>query len=141
MLEEMGLGSALLSYTEGFAQRSKITVNSEISPDLGRLPQEYELCLFRVVQECLTNVHRHSGSSTATIRLSRLPGKICLEVSDNGKGMDESVKTKIASSASAGVGMRGMQERIKLLHGQMILHSDQNGTSILVELPVNAPGI
>jgi PAS domain S-box-containing protein len=136
MLEEIGLSSALASYVEGFSRRSKLRVRLQVAPDFGRLPQEYELTLFRVVQECLTNVHRHSGSSTATVRLLVTAEEIRLDVEDNGKGIDQEMTAKIASGASVGVGMRGMQERIKSLGGRMIVDSDQSGTSVVVTLPL-----
>jgi len=135
MLDEIGLSSALSWLAEGFSQRSKVSVTLMIAPDFGRLPQDYELALFRVVQECLTNIHRHSGSSTATVRLSRNGEEVVLEVSDNGRGIGEEVKKRIGSGVSAGVGMRGMQERVKLMRGRMTVNSSPNGTSILVTLP------
>ena len=136
MLDEIGLSSALAWYVEGFSQRSKVSVTLQVSPDFGRLPQEHELTLFRVVQECLINIHRHSGSSTATIRLSRSTEEIRLEVEDSGKGIDQAMTAKIASGVSVGVGMRGMQERIKSVCGRMIVDSDLSGTSIVVTLPI-----
>jgi PAS domain S-box-containing protein len=136
MLEEIGLSSALASYVDGFSQRSKVGVKLDVAPDFQRLPQAYELTLFRVVQECLTNIHRHSGSSTATVKLSRTAQEIRLEVEDSGKGIDQAITAKIASGASAGVGMRGMQERIRSLRGHMIVDSGQSGTSIIVTLPI-----
>jgi PAS domain S-box-containing protein len=136
MLDEMGLSSALAWFVEGFSQRSKVNVTLQVAPDLGRLPQEQELTLFRVVQECLTNIHRHSGSSTANVRLSRTAEEIRLQVEDCGKGIDPATSAKIASGVSSGVGMRGMQERIKSVHGRMIVDSNQNGTSISVSLPI-----
>jgi signal transduction histidine kinase len=135
MLEELGLRFALQSYTDGFAERSKIPVELQIDSHLGRLPQDYELSIFRVVQECLTNVHRHSGSPTASIRLSRTPKEVRLEVRDSGTGIKEQLRSSIASGASAGVGFRGMQERVKTLGGTLTVQSDENGTSVLVVLP------
>lgn len=136
MLDEMGLSSALAWFVEGFSQRSKVIVTLQVAPDLGRLSQEHELALFRVVQECLTNIYRHSGSSTANVRLSRTEAEIRLVVKDSGKGIDQATTTKIASGKSAGVGIRGMQERIRSLKGRMIVDSDQNGSSIKVILPI-----
>jgi PAS domain S-box-containing protein len=135
LLDEIGLSSALTSYVDGFSQRSEIKVTLQVALDSERLPQEYELTLFRVVQECLTNIHRHSGSSIATVRLSRTAQEIRLEVRDSGKGIDEAITAKIASGESVGVGMRGMQERIKALRGRMIVDADQSGTSVVVTLP------
>jgi PAS domain S-box-containing protein len=136
MLDEMGLSSALPMYIEGFAQRSKVSVEFEAAHDLGRLPEEYELALFRVVQECLTNIHRHSGSSTATVKLSRSGTEVKLEVRDRGKGIDDEMTKKIAAGVGSGVGMRGMQERIKLMHGKMVVNSNPTGTSVVVTLPI-----
>ena len=117
LLDEMGLDSALKWYIEGFAERSKIAASLELSTNWERLPQDYELCLFRIAQECLTNIHRHSGSSTALVRLLRSPGEIKLEVSDEGKGLDQETQSKIASGETAGVGLRGMRERVRQLGG------------------------
>ena len=136
MLEEIGLLSALAWYADGFAQRSKVNVTLELASDLGRLPQDYELSLFRVAQECLTNVHRHSGSSTAAIKLVRTSGEITLEVTDAGKGIDKHLQSKIASGASIGVGFRGMQERVKLMGGRLAVQSSDHGTSVAVTLPI-----
>jgi PAS domain S-box-containing protein len=136
MLEEMGLLSAMEWYADGFAQRSGVKVALELASDLGRMPQDYELSLFRVAQECLTNVHRHSGSSTATVKLARTPKEIKLEVKDDGKGMDEHLQSKIASCATLGVGFRGMQERVKLIGGRMVVRSNNHGTSVAVTLPI-----
>jgi two-component system NarL family sensor kinase len=136
LLDDVGLSSALAWFVEGFSERSKVSVTLQVAPDLGRLPQEQELTLFRVVQECLTNIHRHSESSTANVRLSRAAEEITLEVKDSGKGMDQATTAKIAAGVSVGVGMRGMQERVKAVRGRMIVDSDQGGTSIVVTLPI-----
>jgi PAS domain S-box-containing protein len=136
MLEELGLRFALKSYVDGFAERSKISVELQIDSDLGRLPQDCEVSLFRIVQECLTNVHRHSDSPTALVRLSRTPKEVTLEVKDNGTGIKEHIRSNIASGASVGVGFRGMQERVRLLGGTLTVQSNENGTSVLVALPL-----
>jgi PAS domain S-box-containing protein len=137
MLEEMGLSSALPMYIEGFAKRSKVKVTFDAPPDLARLPQECELTLFRVVQECLTNIHRHSGSSTATVILSFAGEEVKLEVKDSGKGIGEEATKNINAGVSTGVGMRGMQERVKSMHGRLMVHSTPHGTSVLVTLPLS----
>jgi PAS domain S-box-containing protein len=136
MLDEMGLSSTLMMYIEGFAKRSKVNVSFDAPEELGRLPQDCELTLFRVVQECLTNIHRHSGSSTATVALSRVGDEVKLEVKDSGKGIDEKTTKNINDGISAGVGMRGMQERVKSMRGRLMVHSNSNGTSVLVTLPI-----
>jgi signal transduction histidine kinase len=135
-LDEMGLSSALGWFVEGFSQRSKISVTLQVAPDLGRLAPEHELVLFRVVQECLTNIHRHSGSPTANVRLLRTAEEVRLEVEDSGTGMDATTTAKIASGVSVGVGMRGMQERVKSIRGRMIVRSTPNGTLVVVTLPI-----
>ena len=89
LLDDIGLDSALKWYVEGFSERSKIAAKLELSADHERLPQDYELCLFRIAQECLTNIHRHSGSATALVRLVRSSDEVKLEVSDEGKGLDQ----------------------------------------------------
>jgi PAS domain S-box-containing protein len=139
LLEEMGLESALRWYVDGFSRRSNIRITLDLSPDLGRLSQDLEITLFRVIQECLTNIHRHSESPTATIGVSRHSGGIDLEVRDAGKGIDPEKLAKIASSGDAGVGLRGMRERIKNLCGDFTIDSDSKGTSIRVTIPVAAP--
>jgi len=96
---------------DGFAERSKIDVTLELAPELKRLPPEYELSLLRVAQECLTNVHRHSGSRTATVRLNGSLGCVELEVSDDGKGLSDDVQVKVQREEEVGVGLRGMRER------------------------------
>jgi two-component system NarL family sensor kinase len=136
MLDEVGLESALRWYLDGFADRSKIRVALEVTPNFGQLPPDCELCLFRIAQECLTNVHRHSGSPVAAVRLSRTHGEIEMEVRDEGRGLSREIQAKIASGASAGVGFRGMQERASQLRGTLKIRSDGNGTSIVVVLPV-----
>jgi PAS domain S-box-containing protein len=136
LLDEVGLQSALRWYIDGFAERSKIKVTMEIAPDLGRLPEDYELSLFRIAQECLTNVHRHSESFTALVRLWRTPGRVEMEVRDEGKGIKEEIQSKFAAGSSSGVGLRGMQERVRLLGGELIVQSAGNGTSVLVALPL-----
>ena len=136
MLDELGLPSALEAFTAGFTQRSNVAVTLDVGHDFGRLPAELELLLFRAVQECLTNIHRHSGSSSATIQLSRIDKEIKLRVKDTGKGIDQETLAKIDSGATSGVGMRGMRERLKSVRGRIVVESDQNGTSVTVTLPV-----
>jgi PAS domain S-box-containing protein len=136
MLDELGLRFALKSYVDGFTERSKISVELQIGSDLGRLPQEYELSLFRVVQECLTNVHRHSDSPNALVKLVRTPTEITLEVKDDGKGINEDARSNIVAGAGVGVGFRGMQERVRLLGGTLTVQSNGHGTSVLAALPL-----
>jgi PAS domain S-box-containing protein len=141
LLDEMGLHSALKWYVEGFAERSQIAASLELSADFGRLPKDHELCLFRIVQECLTNIHRHSGSSTALVRLWRTPEELRMEVSDQGRGICPEIQSKFASGESAGVGLRGMQERVKQIGGTLEIHSNGKGASILVALPLTEEAV
>ena len=135
LLDEVGLQSALKWYVEGFAERSKIATELELPKEQERFPQDYELCLFRITQECLTNIHRHSGSSTARVRLTRSPGEIKLEVSDEGKGLDREIQSKIASGESVGVGFRGMRERLRALGGKLEVRSNGKGITVIATLP------
>lgn len=135
LLDEVGLDSALKWYVEGFSERSKIDAKLEVSADHERLPPDYELCLFRIAQECLTNIHRHSGSTTALVRLVRSSEEVRLEVSDEGKGLDQKTQAKIAAGETAGVGLRGMQERLRYLGGRVEIHSNGKGTTVTAIMP------
>src|SRR6266853_6917969 len=108
LLDEAGLTSALRWYIEGFAQRSKIKVDLEVPADFGRLDRESETAIFRTVQECLTNIHRHSGSRTARIRIAASDGQVCVEVEDRGNGIPPEKQFEMASNGTPGVGLRGM---------------------------------
>ena len=142
MLDEVGLETALRWFADGFSERSKIKVELDIASNVGRLPQDYELSLFRIAQEGLTNVHRHSGSKIAFLRLSRADQKIELEVKDEGRGISPEVQKKIIDGSNAGVGFRGMQERIKQIGGILSVESNGDGTVVFVSLPVleSVPG-
>jgi signal transduction histidine kinase len=136
MLEEVGLRSAIPWYIDGFSKRSGIQVESQIDPGLGRLSRDAELAIFRILQESLTNVHRHSESSTATVRLGLDGETVYLEVSDQGKGISPSVlEPGEDSSNTLGVGLRGMIERMRQLGGSLDLSSDERGTTIRASMP------
>jgi signal transduction histidine kinase len=135
LLDELGLPSALRWFVEGFAQRSKIQVNLELQPDFGRLPRELEIHLFRIVQECLTNVHRHSGSATASIRLSHVTGRIRLELEDAGKGIPEEKLKSFESKGRLGVGISGMRERARQFGGTIEITSSAMGTRVVASIP------
>jgi len=135
LLDETGLASALQWYVDGFVERSKIAVRLQVAEDFGRLPTEVETTLFRIVQESLTNVHRHSGSTTAEIRLRRLENEVRLEVLDTGVGMP--VKKRLnGDDAKAGVGILGMSERVRQLGGSFVISAGAPGTRITASLPV-----
>ena len=136
LLDEVGLESALVWYAEGFAKRSGIGVNVDISPSIGRLPTDVETALFRVVQECLTNVHRHSGSSIASVRLYRDDNTLKLEVSDEGRGMPATSFAADSPGALPGVGLQGIRERVLQLRGTIeIVCGNGKGTRVVVTVP------
>lgn len=137
LLDEAGLASALKWYIEGFAKRSRIEVNLEIPTDLGRLARDTEIAMFRVVQECLTNIHRHSGSETATIRV-RTGENLTVEVQDRGKGMPEEKLRSFARAGRIGIGFSGMRERLRQLGGTLELQSNAEGTLVRAILPIEA---
>lgn len=138
LLDEVGLQSALRWFIEGFCERSKINVDLELPDDFGRLPRNLEITLFRVVQECLTNIHRHSGSSTAAIRVARSEKEVRLEVRDAGKGIPADTQNSLAAGKLAGVGLRGMSERLRQMGGQLQVTSNGTGTQVLATLPIEA---
>jgi PAS domain S-box-containing protein len=140
-LDLAGLTSALKWLVDGFMQRSKLQVDLEISTDLGRLHQNLETALFRIVQESLTNIFRHSGSPTATIRLSRCDGVVNLEVSDQGSGIPpDTLATLNGTGGELGVGIGGMRERVRQLGGNLELSSGSQGTTVKVRLPTGEAG-
>jgi PAS domain S-box-containing protein len=138
MLEEMGLKSAIPWYLEGFMKRSGIATSFSISPSFKRLPSDVELALFRVLQESLTNIHRHSGSATADVRLSMQEGAAVLEVSDQGQGLkaDNFEKSGQDWVGSLGVGLRGMNERLRQVGGSLDISSTAEGTTITASVPI-----
>jgi PAS domain S-box-containing protein len=129
LLDEAGLASALAWYVDGFAERSKIKVNFHFHPAVGRLSPEMETTIFRLVQESLTNVHRHSGSSSADIRISRDGGLVVVEVSDEGKGIPEAA-VRASTVSKPGVGIQGMRERVRQLGGELEIRSLDSGTTV-----------
>jgi signal transduction histidine kinase len=133
LLDERGLTSALRWYVEGFTQRSGIHVDVDVSPDLQRLPREVETAVFRIVQEGLTNAHRHSESATAAIQLCADQANVSLVVRDAGKGFPS---RQADGAAMVGVGLVGMRERVKQLGGRMDIESGAGGTAIRVTLPL-----
>ncbi|MGA7919255.1 MAG: histidine kinase [Candidatus Acidiferrales bacterium] len=137
LLDELGLESAVRWYVEGFCERSHIRVSLHICEELGRLPSHVETSVFRVIQESLTNIHRHSASVTAEIRIERSAEGIVLEVRDDGKGIPHDVMARIMSANSSGVGVRGMRERVQGLNGKFEILSGAKGTAIRVIVPDN----
>jgi len=130
LLDEAGLLSAVRWYVEGFAARSKIQVDLQLDSGMGRLPAELETAIFRIMQECLTNIHRHSGSGSAEILILREMHDIRVEICDHGKGMRMPIR--------AGVGIQGMRERVRQLGGRLEIDSGTSGTRITAVVPVNS---
>jgi signal transduction histidine kinase len=134
LLDEAGLKSALRWYVEGFAERSGIKVDLHLEAKLPRLPQEVETTIFRIVQECLTNIHRHSGSKTASLRIEQDSQNTRVEIRDEGKGISQFNAGKNMPTR-VGVGIQGMQERVRQLQGKFEINSGEKGTAIIVVLP------
>lgn len=129
LLEEAGLESALRWFVEGFSSRSDISLKLEIQPELGRLPRELEIAVFRIVQESLSNISRHASSPDAFICLYRDQSNVTVEIQDHGKGMS-------VENIRAGAGIPGMQERVAQLGGRLDIKSDSSGTLITAVIPI-----
>ena len=140
LLDETGLPNAIAWYMQGLGERSGLEINLEVSPDFGRLPANLELALFRILQECLTNVHRHSGSKTATIQLTRNLDSVSMQIQDYGKGISPEKLTAIRTQ-HAGVGVSGMRERVRDLNGVMDIRSEKRGVTVSVTLPLSSVAI
>jgi signal transduction histidine kinase len=137
LLDEAGISSALGWYVQGLAERSNLKIDLQVPDDFGRLPSEMELVIFRLVQECLTNIHRHSGSQIALIRVGREKDAIHVTVEDLGRGMSPERLAAIQSHGT-GVGIRGMRERVRHLRGDLVIESNGSGTKVHATLPLAA---
>jgi PAS domain S-box-containing protein len=136
VLDQAGLADAIRDYVDGFSKRSGIQVELEMSLHLGRMPRDMELALFRVVQESLTNIQRHSGSQQAKIRIHR-NSHLTLEISDLGHGASaREQRGKEELRFEIGVGIPSMQERVKLIGGQLEIDSTSHGTTVRVTIPL-----
>ncbi len=139
LLDEAGLNSASRWFVEGFGKRSGIDVHLDIRDGAGRLPEATELVLFRVLQESLTNVHRHSGAKRADVSLQTAGNHVILRVRDYGNGMPPSVLQSLQEDGSGGgVGLAGMTERIREIGGRLEINSSAIGTEIVARVPVRA---
>jgi len=136
LLDEAGLASALRWYIEGFAERSKIKVDLEFPDDFGRLSRELETAIFRTVQECLTNIHRHADSPIAKISVARTSSDVRVEVADVGRGISAEKQEEMAALGTPGVGIRGMRERLRQLGGTLDINSNGKGTVVVARLPI-----
>jgi signal transduction histidine kinase len=137
LLDEVGLAPGVREYLEGFAERSRMRVRLEIAEDFGRLPRDVETALFRIVQEGLTNVHRHSKSRTVTVRIMRSPDRVSLVIADAGRGIPKQKISEIEAGRTPGVGLRGMRERVRQLGGSFKIRSTDKGTVVVTRLPLD----
>jgi signal transduction histidine kinase len=136
LLDEVGLTAGLQAYAQGFHQRTGIQVEIVVLPDFGRLSSELEVTLFRIVQEGLANVHKHSGSSSADIRLERDAREVRLVLQDRGRGLPQALRTQATGFVRFGVGIMGMRERAEQLGGRLELASSDAGTRLTVTIPL-----
>jgi len=137
LLDESGLQAAVNWYAGGLSERANLRIDVQVTDDLGRLPRDLELVLFRLIQEALTNVHRHSGATQAWISICRSKAEVTAEVRDNGTGMSPERLTQVRQGGS-GVGVRGMRERIRQFQGVLEVDSDPTGTRVSVVIPLPA---
>jgi len=137
LLDEVGLAPGVREFLEGFAERSRMEVRFEIAEDFGRLPRGLETALFRIVQEGLTNVHRHSDSRTVTIRIVRSSDDVSVAIADAGRGIPKQRLCEIEAGRASGVGLRGMRERVRQLGGSFKIRSTGKGTVVVTRLPLD----
>jgi signal transduction histidine kinase len=137
LLDEVGLAPGMREYLEGFADRSRMKVRFEIAEDFGRLSREIETALFRIVQESLTNVHRHSESESVTIRIMRSSDAVSVTIADTGRGIPKQEIFEIEAGRASGVGLRGMRERVRQLGGRFKIRSTDRGTVVVARLPLD----
>ena len=137
LLDDAGLADAIRDYVRGFTERSGIRVELDLSPRLGRMAREVELVVFRVVQESLTNIQRHSGSLQAKIQIDR-NSNLTVEISDRGHGTPANVSSeKKEVGFKIGVGIASMQERVRLIGGQLDVDSFGQGTAVRATIPLH----
>jgi signal transduction histidine kinase len=137
LLDELGFHSAARWYAEGFAKRSGIQVNLHLAEVVERLPKQIELALFRVLQESLTNVHRHAKASTVDIEVLCTDDLVILAVSDDGRGLHPDVLQRFRGGHAGGIGLAGMRERLAELGGRLEVDSGPTGTRIRAILPTH----
>jgi signal transduction histidine kinase len=132
LLDEIGLQAVVPWYLTSFSERSGIQIDLDMPADIAKLPDQVELAVFRVLQECLTNVHRHSGSKVAKVKILPEDGSVILEVADSGHG----VSSPNGADPVMGVGITGMRERVRELGGQFEMSSTPEGTTVRAVLPI-----
>lgn len=140
LLDDMGLPAALKWYVEGFSKRSGIRTRLELSRNFDRLPQDCEIAIFRIIQESLTNVHRHSASASATVRVIWTAASVEVNIEDEGRGIPAWKLRDFDRGAAMGVGLSGMRERVSQLGGRLDVHSSDRGTTVTAMLPLRAHG-
>jgi signal transduction histidine kinase len=139
LLDDAGLESAAREYVEGFSKRSGIPVKLKMPENLDRLGADVELALFRVLQEGLTNLHKHSAATQASVTIGQVSREVSLSIRDNGRGIAPSVLEGFQNDGShLGVGLAGMRERVRELGGQLEIRSDPSGTLLTAILPRSA---
>jgi signal transduction histidine kinase len=142
LLDEAGLASAIQWYAEGFSERSGIRLDLDLPPNLGRLPGDVEITLFRVLQEGLTNIHRHSHASEAGVGIVVQEGSVRMQITDSGCGIPEELLREWREMrAPLGVGMAGMLERTRDMGGSFDVQSGSTGTTLTIVIPVTEPEV
>jgi signal transduction histidine kinase len=137
LLDEAGLVPALQWYVRGFVERSGINVEIVVLEDIGRIPSDAEMALFRIVQESLTNIHRHSGCRSALIWVTKDDGEVIVRIQDDGHGMPERLADGSTIGQTNGVGILGMRQRLKQLGGRLEIESDSQGTTVTARAPIS----
>jgi signal transduction histidine kinase len=135
LLDESGIAAALDWYTAGLAKRTQLKITLDIDPELGRLSREVELTMFRIIQECLTNILRHSQSKDVLMRIQSDGKQVSMKIQDHGIGISDE-KLASLNAGGSGVGMRGMKQRVRQLLGEMNVVSGNGGTTISITLPI-----
>jgi len=135
LLDECGLESALQMYLRGINRREGLAVDLQMPPRLKRMTEEAELAIFRIVQASLTNIHLHSGSNKANVKIAYVPGGLGITISDRGRGIPSAVLSRSSVGKGVGVGIVGMKERLKHLGGQLEIESSHRGTKVKAIIP------
>jgi signal transduction histidine kinase len=135
-LDEAGLASAIRTYATGFSRRSGIAMELEIPDQIPRMAKHAELALFRICQECLSNIHRHSGSRSGRVKVEVNTTEVIITVSDKGKGLKNGQITRTDNIAADGVGIASMKERVRQFGGALLIDSSSNGTTVRAVLPL-----
>jgi signal transduction histidine kinase len=141
MLDVAGFASTAKWFVEGFSQRSGVEVKTDIEETPVRLLPNVELVLFRVLQESLTNIHRHAKSAKAEVALKIEAGKAVLSIRDFGSGVPPDVLARFHTDDATGVGLGGMRERVRELAGQFDISSDASGTTVRVSIPLQSVAV